>query len=69
MVIITSSGKCRRLLQNPEEIQNLETVTERYEKLIEKLEIGNKYKIKELKELKTTTTTKKTGRTRKSKNK
>ena len=69
MVIITSSGKCRRLAQNPEEIQNLEPVTERYEKLIEKLEIGNKYKIKELKELKTTTTKKKTGRTRKSKNK
>ena len=40
-------------MSNPKEIEYLETVIERYEKLIEKLELERINKIKELKELET----------------
>ena len=41
-------------MPNPKEIENLETVTRRHEKVIEKLEIEKINKVKELKELETT---------------
>ena len=41
-------------MSNPKERENLETVIERHEKVIEKLEIERIDKIKELKELETT---------------
>ena len=41
-------------MSNPKERENLETVIERHEKVIEKLEIERIAKIKELKELETT---------------
>ena len=41
-------------MSNSKEIENLETVIERHEKVIEKLEIERINKIKELKELETT---------------
>ena len=40
-------------MSNPREIENLKTVIERHEKVIEKLEIERTNKIKELKELET----------------
>ena len=41
-------------MPNPKEIENLETVTRRHEKVIEKLETEKINKVKELKELETT---------------
>ena len=41
-------------MSNSKEIENLETVIERHEKVIEKLEIERINKIKELKEIETT---------------
>ena len=41
-------------MSNAKEIENLETVIERHEKMIEKLEIERINKTKQLKELKTT---------------
>ena len=41
-------------MSNPKEKENLETVIERHEKVIEKLQIERINKIKELKEIETT---------------
>ena len=54
---------------NPKEIENPEAVTERHEKVIEKLEIERINKMKQLKEWETTKTNKRTSRIKNRKNK